>query len=38
MQFTSTSFSDLKGLAVDEAGKKAYVLNGNDVYALDLNN
>lgn len=37
MQFTSTTFSDLKSLAVDEAGKKAYVLNGNDVYALDLN-
>lgn len=36
-QFTSDSFADLKGMAIDESSGRAYLLNGNTVYAVDLN-
>jgi hypothetical protein len=36
VQYTSPAFSELRDVAVDEAGNRAYVLCGNSVFSLDL--
>ncbi|HOZ53142.1 MAG TPA: hypothetical protein PK142_00510 [bacterium] len=35
-QYSSDKFDDLKDLAVDEKQKKAYILNGNIIYEINL--
>lgn len=35
-QYSSDKFNDLKDLAVDEGNKKAYLLNDQTVYSIDL--
>lgn len=35
-QYTSESFNDLKDMLIDEPNKKAYLLNGSQVFAVDL--
>lgn len=34
-QYTSDSFDNLRGLALDEANKKIYLLNGQNIYRVD---
>jgi hypothetical protein len=36
-QYTSESFNDLKGMAVNEAERKAYLLNGTEILGIMLN-
>lgn len=35
-QYTSDSFNNLKDMLIDEPNKKAYLLNGSQVFAVDL--
>lgn len=35
-QYTSEKFNDLKDIAIDEVGKKLYVLNGAVIYSIDM--